>query len=283
MIYDLSNDKLKIQISSYGAELIHVVRGEKEYLWQNDSGSWDRCAPILFPVCGHCSVVVDGKDYGMPMHGFACNMEFALKDSNENSVTLRLVSNETTKKIYPYDFILDVKYLLDGETLTISYDVQNVGNDDMYYSCGGHESFNITDFENHALRFPKNELFLSLEHNAGGVLTGKIIDLGKGKILKLKNELLKDGSNTVILKDLNSKEVELINTSTDTVEAKVEFPCAPFLLVWRPDGGNTVCIEPWHNLPDIVGEVEEYSNKLGVCKIASGESAKIYRKITYIG
>lgn len=53
-LYVLENDKLKIEISSHGAELFSVKRkaDSREYLWQGDPAFWGRRSPVLFPVVG---------------------------------------------------------------------------------------------------------------------------------------------------------------------------------------------------------------------------------------
>ena len=78
---ELKNDTLTIQIASKGAELQSVKDYEgREYIWQAGE-QWNRHSPILFPLV--CSVNdntyrVDGKEYHLPRHGFARDMEFTL-------------------------------------------------------------------------------------------------------------------------------------------------------------------------------------------------------------
>ena len=101
MQYSVAEGKLTITVDTHGAELCSVVYDGKEKLWQNETGGWKGHAPILFPVCGHFDMRVDGKEYPMPAHGFAKKMEFALKEEGKNSLTFLLKANEATKKFYP--------------------------------------------------------------------------------------------------------------------------------------------------------------------------------------
>ena len=54
MIYTISNDKLCVKISDFGAELQSVtdLADGCEYIWQGDAKYWDDRAPTLFPICG---------------------------------------------------------------------------------------------------------------------------------------------------------------------------------------------------------------------------------------
>ena len=52
------------------------------------------------------------------------------------------------------------------------------------------------------------------------------------------------------------------------------------LLLWRPEGANMICIEPWLTLPDHVGEMKEFYEK-EVVLLKRGESAHFEQKIYY--
>ena len=51
MNYYLKNNKLELVIDSFGAQITSVKLDGIEKLWQNDNGSWEGHAPLLFPVC----------------------------------------------------------------------------------------------------------------------------------------------------------------------------------------------------------------------------------------
>ena len=88
MIYTLKNNEITVAISSVAAEIVSVLKGGKERVWQNETGEWSGHGPVLFPVCGHFGLTVDGKAYPIGAHGFAKKSDFALLDKTENSVTL---------------------------------------------------------------------------------------------------------------------------------------------------------------------------------------------------
>ena len=146
MFYTVKNDKITLTVNSFGAEITHLIHEGVERIGQNDNNTWDGHAFTLFPLCGHSTVVVDGKDYNMPPHGFAYTNEWSLVSQGEDYLTFVLKSNEEIKKIYPYDFEYYMTYKIDGDTLLITHEMKNTSNDTaLYFACGGHESFNVKE------------------------------------------------------------------------------------------------------------------------------------------
>ena len=89
MIYTISNEILTVQVNTLGGELISVKKDGKERLWQNENGGWAGHAPVLFPVCGDCTMIVRGKEYPIKKHGFARNSEFELQGINKTELTMQ--------------------------------------------------------------------------------------------------------------------------------------------------------------------------------------------------
>lgn len=178
----IQKDTLAITVSEWGAELISVKHRGKERIWQNENGEWSGHAPVLFPVCGACEVRVAGKVYACPRHGFAMHERFTLTEKSENRLTYRLISDSRTKELYPYDFILEVSYEIAGDELKITYEVHNPSKEELYFSCGGHDSFALeSEIENYELVFEKEEKFASELVTEDGYLTGKNRALGVEK------------------------------------------------------------------------------------------------------
>ena len=49
-MYTIKNDKLKVEINAFGAELHSIQTPDGcEYLWQGDPAIWNGQAPNLFP------------------------------------------------------------------------------------------------------------------------------------------------------------------------------------------------------------------------------------------
>lgn len=144
----LENDFLKVTIDDHGAELVSIYDKEKdrEVIWQGDPRFWGRHAPVLFPNVGkHYGnhYRIGDKEYASKQHGFARDTDFTCIDSTLDSVTHQIRSTEETKEVYPFDFVLRIRHILKGRTLTVSWKVANNSDTDMYFAIGGHPAFRV--------------------------------------------------------------------------------------------------------------------------------------------
>lgn len=283
MNYTINNARTSVTVTDLGAEVISVVVDGKERLWQNSTGEWAGHAPLLFPVCGHCGVKVDGVEYPIKAHGFAKRMPFALVDSGNNFLTFALSSNEETKAVYPFDFIFEVTYRIEENTLSIEYNVKNPAKTPLYFACGGHETFDLfgEDVDNFEIDFEKEEKLVHYYHDKDGYITGKTMDCGNGKPFSLPKDFLQEGE-TLIFKDVQSRSVNLVRKGGKPL-ATVTFEGFSNLLLWRQDEARYICIEPWTNLPDDAGVPDiEFSQKSGVIKVDGKSNKKLIRTIAYL-
>src|SRR5690606_5893525 len=81
--------------------------------------------------------------------------------------TFSLSHSEETLKNYPFQFELEITYLLEKNNLTITHKVSNHGEKPLYFSLGGHPAFNVPlsegeEYEDHYLEFDRK---LDLETN----------------------------------------------------------------------------------------------------------------------
>ncbi|MBQ8657637.1 MAG: hypothetical protein IJ506_00695 [Clostridia bacterium] len=282
MLYTIENDNLTVKVNDFGAELTSVVFKGKERLWQNENGGWVGHSPIMFPACGSCEVVVNGKVYTHFLHGFARKSTFSVTAQGKDFVTMTLSSSEKTKECYPYDFRLAFTYRLEGDTLRVTHEVYNPSDEDIYCAFGSHESYQLDgDVDGYVIEFEKEETFDSLLHTPDtGKLTGEIKNFGKGKILPLPTDFLQEG-RTLIFKNVNSRKVTL-KTTAGRGCAEVAFEGFPNLLLWRPHGAKMICIEPWQNLPDSVGkEFIEFSEKTAIDTVKPRQTKTAIRSIRY--
>lgn len=281
MVYTIKNEKLCVSVSSTGAELVSVKFNGKERLWQNDNGEWDGHSPVLFPFAGHVEVKVYGKTYPLSVHGVVWQSSFSLTEQKEDTLRFSCCSSKETRKYYPYSFIFDVIYTIKDNCLMIDYEVRNPSDEEIYFSIGAHESFNVdSELEDYFIEFEKDEHFIQYENDVNGYLTGKTTDYGKGKELSFeKFPLLND--NSFVFKGINSTSVTLKKKTGEKV-ATSYFNGFNNILFWRPGKGKTVCIEPWQNLPDSVNEeCKEFKDKYGITNLEPKSLKKFSRKVEY--
>ena len=277
----LQDGALSVTVSTLGAEAVSAVYGGKERLWQNDNGSWTGHSPVLFPVCGHCGVTVNGTSYPIRAHGFAKRKEFTVEKRGENFAEFVLRSDEETLKVFPFQFLFRVRYTVSGNALTVTCTVENPATTPAYFFCGGHPSFVLEGgVENYAVGFEREEKFLHLQHDENGYLTGETIDFGSGKKFPLPKEYLQEG-RTVIFGNVRSRKIALTRLSGEKV-AELKFDGFPHLLLWRPNGANMICLEPWQNLPDRANVPDaEFSQKSGVNCVPQGGQRTFTYEIKY--
>ena len=268
-------------INSLGAELVSVVQNGKERVWQNQTGDWAGHGPLLFPVCGHCGVKVNGVEYPISAHGFAKKTEFTLVKKTATEVVLAIEANEETKKVYPFDFRFEVSYALNGNVLSIGYRVINSANTPLYFACGGHESFALGGgVENYEIAFEKQENLVHYFHDEDGYMTGETKSYGTLQTFPLPEDFLQEG-RTLIFKGIASRKVWLCERGGKKL-ATITFDGFENLLVWHAGQAPFICIEPWTNLPDPAGKADvEFRLKGGVIEVAGNAEKTLVRTIAY--
>lgn len=149
MEYSLKNSLMEIRVESLGAELIGMkdLTTDVEYIWQKDPKYWAKSSPILFPFVGALKddrYFYEGKEYKLTSkHGFARDYEFQMSDQGDDYLEFLFASNDETKKVYPFNFKLYIRYIIKDKNLRIEYRVENTGEKEMYFSLGAHPAFNI--------------------------------------------------------------------------------------------------------------------------------------------
>lgn len=269
MKYILENQKLYVEVETNGAELTSIRSQEtgREYLFDADARYWKRHAPVLFPIVGSLKdkkLVIDGKDYPMGQHGFARDRAFVLAAQEADSLWFRLESDEESRKIYPYDFCLEIGYVLKDQDIEVLWKVTNTGNQDLHYQIGGHPAFLCP--EGAGFQFDTQKPIVYRLLNGNGLLVDQTYTLdteaGYYQIPKDMFDL-----DALIIEDSKAGRVSLC-TPDKTPYLTVTFD-APLFGLWSPAGKNApfVCIEPWWGRADgadFSGSIEErdYDQKL---------------------
>lgn len=262
MIYTLKNNKIKVQINDFGAELssIKKIDEDYDYMWQGNPEYWKRRAPILFPIVGKLidnQYSYNGKNYTMTQHGFARDMTFEVIDQREESIAFQLTYNESTLAMYPFKFELIITYTLKGDGIIVRYIVKNLEDQVLPFSIGAHPAFNWDESSPAKFAFKEHHLE-SYQLESGGISLNKTpVTMGHHTV-DINKELFKN--DALILEDIHA--VTFING-----ERSVEmiFNGFPYLGLWsKPTGAPFVCIEPWYGLADIIGHNQIITEKKGI-------------------
>ncbi|MCP4452995.1 MAG: aldose 1-epimerase family protein [Planctomycetes bacterium] len=271
----LRSPVLCVRIANTGAEIKSIKEHATglEYIWQSDPTHWTGAAPVLFPIIGglkNGQYTYEGKSYSMPGHGIVRKTDWDLISSDPAEAVFQTTSSEATKKLYPFDFVLNARFSLQDNRLDVAYEVTNSGDDMMYFSIGSHPAFNVPfaggHWENYYLHFSESE---SIERHffADGMTlneTAPIFDNSRQIFLTppIFDRL------AIILKGPASKEVSLRN-SRNSKQVKLVTDGMPYLGLWAPAGAPFVCVEPWHGVPDNVDTDGDFTRKEGIMSLAA--------------
>ena len=264
MIITISNKELSATINTIGAELVSLVKNNKNYIWEVDETFWNRTSPVLFPIVGRLkndSYTYKERSYSLPRHGFARDMEFSFDKRNEHQVIFELNETETTKSSYPFSFKLLIAYTLMGNELVIEYFVRNQSDEVLPFSIGAHPAFAIDgNLDEYSLEFNNSAIFEThhLENESFNGNTSVIPT--KNNIISLNYELF--DVNTLVFKQLKSNEVILKHQNTNLL--KVHFDYFPYLGIWTKQNAPFICIEPWCGLADNSNHNGNLEEKEGV-------------------
>ncbi|GGK10820.1 LACX protein [Yeosuana aromativorans] len=271
--YTITNGILTVSILTKGAELSSLKTKTMEYLWQANPEYWPRHAPILFPIVGPLKdgeYIYKNKKYPMAQHGFARDYDFKVIEKHKNSIVLEQRANDETKKIYPFNYILQVHYTLENKQLKVEYVVKNPSSDVMCFSIGAHPAFNCP-FEagqkrsDYQLVFDK-KLSPKAKKKEGPFFVEKYMQVfDEPGILELPDGRFDDH---VICFDPNPfSKVTFVHKPTGKKYLSVTFKNCPYLGIWSAGDSPFVCIEPWHGIADNVNHDKDFTKKEGIIKL----------------
>ncbi len=265
----IQNECMTVTVSAHGAELqsLRDYKG-RELLWQGDPAYWGRRSPLLFPIVGTLAggaYRLEGQTYKLGRHGFARDMDFELVKRSKRSLAYKLVSDETTRRLFPYDFTLRVIYRLEDNALRVRWRVHNKDRRLMYFSIGGHPAFNLPDVRpgepmHGTLRLEPADGLERLRINADGLVEpGRHAVATEGGDWAFTEESFKD--DALVFDHSQLRRISLLDAEgRKRVSVSLD---APAVGIWSPYGKNApfVCIEPWFGVADSVGFSDDFSRK----------------------
>lgn len=278
-MFEISNQSLIVQISAAGAEIQSIICKDTslEYMWSGDPAFWGKKSPVLFPIVGglkNGSYQHQGISYKLGRHGFAREREFTVSSQTKESICFSLVSDETTKEVYPFDFVFSIVYTVTSNQLAVTYIVENIGNDDLLFSVGAHPAFKVpvvdgTTYEDHYLIFSNAENAGIYPLSAEGLIEKNTTPLlNNADRIPLTKELF--AKDALVFKQLASNYIGILNNK-NTHGLKLHYTDFPFMGIWAAKNANFVCIEPWCGIADSVDASGELIDKEGINQLAPGK------------
>nr|WP_294780176.1 aldose 1-epimerase family protein [uncultured Flavobacterium sp.] len=265
MTTTISNSKLSASIKHAGAELFSIKDNQNnEYIWEGNPDFWGKHSPVLFPIVGtlkNNTYTINEKEYQLPRHGFARDMEFELIEKTDNKAVFSLKSSEETLKKYPFNFELQLIYTLNESALSLEYNIINKGEEKMPFSIGAHPAIALPEnFEDYALQFEKEGQlkYYLLENDLISSKT-KILETTNNEV-RLNYELFKN--DALIFKTLDSKSLTILKNSKPYV--KVDYKDFPSLGLWTKENAPFICIEPWLGYSDTDENTGDLYQKEGI-------------------
>ena len=286
----LENDLLSVIIRPKGAEMMSIFHKSSgiEHLWQADPDVWDWYTPNLFPVVGGClnnQLLIDGRAYSMPRHGFARHSRFETTESTTTHAIFSLMATDDTRLVFPYEFTFQVIYELDGPRLTVTYRMVNNDKRTVFFSVGAHPAFAVPfraadAYEDYFIEFEKQEPLITHRLSSAGYFTGETEPVPtKANRLPLTKHLF--NQDALVFKNLASRWVA-IRSDKHNHAVRVDYPAFPYLGLWAKAGAPFICVEPWLGCADSAGEPVPIEQKEAIQHVGPGQVFEVAFWITVV-
>lgn len=283
----LTSGALSARISPLGAELLSLTDGQgREYMTDADPAFWSGHAPLLFPVVGSLAgdrLRLDGRDHALPRHGFARRSLFAPVEVAESHARFRLTDSPDTRAVYPFGFVLEMAFRLEGTTLAMEACVTNPNDGPLPFSFGYHPAFawplpGGADKAAHKLVFEREE---SQDVRRVGKANGLLLPQGeatpvRGRELALSEDLFR--ADAVIWTDLASRRLSYGADGGAWLD--VAFPDTAMFGLWQVPGARYICLEPWAGHADPAEFQGDFRDKPGIVLLPPGEQRRFRMDVT---
>lgn len=280
MQYTLQNEVLRVRVHQNGAELTSIFRTDLgwEYLWGGDPRYWGRQSPVLFPIVGALqdkTYYHQGHAYTLPQHGFARDRTFELVEYTPRSIQFVLRDDADTRLVYPFAFALSITYRLEGDTLSVTYQIENPGTEVLPCSVGAHPAFRVPleeglVYSDYHLAFGTSEHARIYPINAEGLLLPHSVPfLEHTQRLPLDKSLFYGGA--LVFKALASETISL-RSDQSPHGLTMDFAGFPYFGIWAARDADFVCLEPWQGIADTEGASQDIADKEGMVSLPPGEA-----------
>jgi len=187
--------------------------------------------PVLFPTPG--KLAGDAWSYAghsgsLKQHGFARNLSWRVVDAGRTTATIMLDANDATRAAFPWDFSVEMTFLLNGRSLRLDHRVSNTGATAMPFGFGFHPYFFVADADKPRVRI--------------ATAATRAFDNVTKQTVAAKIDLTRDEVDLHLL-DHGATESTLATPAGDVrLRGSAEYT---HWVVWTLGGKDFVCLEPW--------------------------------------
>lgn len=219
--------------------------------------------PILFPICGNLPdnrYELDGQSYTLPQHGFGRNLPWHVTDLTTDAgaaMTLELKDSEATRAVYPFAFLLRLRYHWQNCRLTITSELTNTSECDLPYSLGYHPYFAATAKSRLQFDLPSQQYYdraRDLNDSTIWPWDAPEIDAALARLEQPLQASVTDGSNQL------------------RFEASTDFRR---LVFWTVKEKPFYCLEPWTGPRNAINTGED------LIRVAPGTSHSTWFALTW--
>ncbi len=273
MIYEISNDLLKVSISDVGAELLSIRSADgRELLSTADLKACPGRGSVSFPFVGKNTIGIyhyNGRAYPAEIDGFLHHMKMNPICREQDRISLFLRADSKTMAVYPFDFSITIEYFLDKCRLGVVYKIENLQDDTMYFGLSGRLCLNIPSgisANDSFLKFPYSEKTFHFPLIQGYISEGKIFHpLLAGNMLQLVDDI---PNGEKILFSHTGGRAQLFLSGRNVIT--LNYPYMSFFAFRYSEKQEiqSVCIEPCTSLPSRYGVVDELGLKPDLIALA---------------
>lgn len=261
MDHQIENKRLRVHIAPHGGALTSVFDKENnhEWLYQKEDDSWQGQDIAIFPFIARLKnkkYTHHGQEYSLLNHGLCRYHDFVLEEQGEDYVELLFASDEETLKQFPFSFRFHARYELQDNALTITYRIENAGEETMPFGLGAHPAFGlcasvhdgVLDTSDNEVRLDQPTALTRIVFDEKGEFVRGEEDYGVRESLPTDKATFQ-AYQTLCVQGKGIDHVQLVRG--DGKRLDFTFDKINYLVLWSfLETGRFVAVEPWMSLPD---------------------------------
>lgn len=215
--------------------------------------------PFMFPFAGRVQhkgelykYAINDTAYSMPLHGFSWSESWETSAINLDEARFELRSSESSRVIFPFDFLISMTVKITSESLLINVLIANQSANSsqspsqMPVAIGWHPYFNIKTMSH--LRLEGSKAIRVTDRGMAGASTS-LSSLAGPPPWKLPN----DHFRSLIIGDLTESRAifQGRDGSLLILEAQPSH-LFNYFVTWTNEPAKFLCVEPWMSQPDAV-------------------------------